>query len=216
MTGSFGGAHSRPFYFYIPFFIGLFVPWIVFPVFWKKLKIAQRIDPAIRFCFFTIIPALAVFTLMSGKQAHYLVPLLPFVAILTAHCLESVQMRTIKRVAIAATGLMVIGQGIASFTVFPRHDLGAIADIVAAYPDRDWAYVRNYHGEVGFLAKREKPVTGLPDMDSLHEWFITHPDGMAVIRYREPEDIRPYKALYTMDYSSAKKLSVIALNPEYP
>jgi 4-amino-4-deoxy-L-arabinose transferase-like glycosyltransferase len=216
MTGSFGGAHSRPFYFYIPFFIGLFVPWIAFPVFWKKLKTAQRNDAVMRLCFFTIIPTLAVFMIMSGKQAHYLIPLLPFVAILIAHGLESVQMKTLKRVAIAATALMVIGQGIASFTIFPRHDLSEIVKIVAAHPDKDWAYVRNYHGEVGFLAKREKPVEGLPDLASLHEWFIKHPEGMAVVRYREPEDIRPYKVLYTMDYSSAKKLSVIALNPEYP
>lgn len=216
MTGSFGGAHSRPFYFYIPFFIGLFVPWIVFPVFWKKLKTARAPDTVMRFCFFAIIPTLAVFMIMSGKQAHYLIPLLPFVAILIAHGLESVQMKTLKRVAVAATALMVIGQGIASFTIFPRHDLSEIVKIVAAHPDKDWAYVRNYHGEVGFLAKREKPVEGLPDLASLHEWFIKHPEGMAVVRYREPEEIRPYKVLYTMDYSSAKKLSVIALNPEYP
>jgi len=216
MTGSFGGAHSRPFYFYLPFFLGLFAPWIVFPAFWRKLKLARRADPVIRFCFFTIIPTLAIFMIMSGKQAHYLIPLLPFVAILTAHGLESVQMKTLKRVAVAAVGLMVIGQGAASFAVFPRHDISKIAEIVAAHPDTDWAYVRNYHGEVGFLAKREKPVDGLPDMESLHEWFIKHPDGMAVVRYRTEDDIRPYKALYTMDYSSAKKLSVIALNPEYP
>jgi 4-amino-4-deoxy-L-arabinose transferase-like glycosyltransferase len=216
MTGSFGGAHSRPFYFYLPFFLGLFVPWIVFPAFWRKLKLARRADPVIRFCFFTIVPTLAVFMIMSGKQAHYLIPLLPFVAILTAHGLESVQMKTLKRVAVAAVSLMVIGQGIASFTVFPRHDISKIAEIVAAHPDTDWAYVRNYHGEVGFLAKREKPVEGLHDLSLLHDWFIRHPDGMAVVRYRTEDDIRPYKALYTMDYSSAKKLSVIVLNPEYP
>ncbi|MCE7886364.1 MAG: hypothetical protein DYH13_02530 [Alphaproteobacteria bacterium PRO2] len=216
MTGSFGGAHSRPFYFYVPFFIGLFAPWIVFPAFWRKVKTAQRTDHVMRFCFFTIVPALLVFTVMSGKQAHYLVPLLPFAAILTAHCLESVQMKTLQRVAVAAVALMVIGQGIASLTIFPRHDLNEIVKIVAANPDKDWAYVRNYHGEVGFLAKREKPIEGLPDLASLHEWFIRHPDGLAVVRYRQPEDIRPYKVLYTMDYSSAKKLSVIALNPEYP
>ncbi len=216
VTGSFGGAHSRPFYFYIPFFIGLFVPWIVFPVFWKKLKTAQATDPVMRFSFFTIVPALAIFTLMSGKQAHYLVPLLPFVSILIAHCLESVRMQTVKRVALAAVALMVIGQGIASITMLPRYDLTNISKIVAAYPDRDWAYVRNYHGEVGFLARREKPIHGLPDMDSLHEWFMKHPGGFAIVRYRRDEDIRLYKLLFTMDYSSAKKLSIIALNPEYP
>ncbi|MGB4106982.1 MAG: glycosyltransferase family 39 protein [Alphaproteobacteria bacterium] len=219
MTGNFGGAHSRPIYFYIPYYFALFLPWVFFPTFLKKLKTAKftlKGDSVERFCGITILIPFLIFSLMSGKQAHYLVPLLPFVSIFVAQVLQAVQMQTIKRVALAAVALMVIGQGVASFTMLPRYDLTNISKIVAAYPDRDWAYVRNYHGEVGFLARREKPVHGLPDMDSLHEWFMKHPGGLAVVRYRRDEDIKPYKILFTMDYSSAKRLSVIALNPEYP
>jgi len=214
ITGSFGGAHSRPIYFYAPYFVALFLLWAFLPAFLRKLKNIDRNDDVLRFCFFTIVPALVVFTLMSGKQSHYLVPMTPFVVIFIAKILEGVSLPAIKKFSAGIVALMVIGQGVAAVTMFPRYDLSEVAKIVAAYPDRDWAYVRNYHGEVGFLARRTKPVEGLHDIALLPQWFGEHPGGLAVVRTRDEAEIKPYKLLYTMDYSRDKKLSVIELMPE--
>lgn len=216
MTGNFGGAHVQPIYFYVPIFIALFVPWILFPLFWQRLKNADRSDAVLRFCFFAIVPALAVFTAMSGKQPHYLVPLTPFCAVLIAKFLEDVELARIKQVAIVMAVLFVAGQGVASVQLFPRYDYTPVARIIAENPDRDWAYVPNYHAELGFLARMEKMVHEPIDVPALAEWFVTHPGGMAVVRHKDAETLKPYKILYSMDFSSNKRVSVIELRPETP
>jgi 4-amino-4-deoxy-L-arabinose transferase-like glycosyltransferase len=218
MAGNFGGAHARPFYFYIPLFFALFVPWILLPQFWANLKSLNnwKQDEIMKLCLYTIVPAFVIFSAISGKQPHYLVPMTLFCAILTAKLLENVSLKTIRYVAVGMVAAMIIGEGIASKTVFPNYDLSPVAEIVMQNKDRDWAYVRNYHAEIGFLARMEKPVSALEDVSKLPQWFAEHPGGMAIVRHRDPAEVAPYKVLYSNDFSMTKTVSIIEDNPEYP
>jgi 4-amino-4-deoxy-L-arabinose transferase-like glycosyltransferase len=68
-------AHSRPFWWYLPLLPALFFPWLVWPPLLRAVAGLRRgIEPALRLCLIWFGAALLVFSLVSGKQPHYLVP----------------------------------------------------------------------------------------------------------------------------------------------
>lgn len=82
--------HKQPIYWYL-FFMPLFVmPWIFSPTLCKMAKtvLRERSIP-VRFLLIWIIPVFIAFCLISGKQVHYLLPLLsPLALLLTATLLQ--------------------------------------------------------------------------------------------------------------------------------
>ena len=88
MVNSF--AHRRPAWFYLPFVPVFMLPWLFLPRYWRglrELRPGMR-DAQGRFIVSWIAPAFIAFSLISGKQLHYLVPLTSGLAILTAACLD--------------------------------------------------------------------------------------------------------------------------------
>jgi 4-amino-4-deoxy-L-arabinose transferase-like glycosyltransferase len=211
VTGSFPAAHPRPFYFYFGILPLLFLPWALLPEFWRGLSRALRPapggsralpdEPGFSFLLNWLAPVFICFCLIRGKQAHYLVPLLPAAAILTASRLREARPAALAGITAALVLALSCGQAVCRTALFPRYDWRPVAAFVKAHPGHDWAFVENYHGEIGFLARLEKPVADirLRDLDS---WFAGHPDGYAVIRYDSPQKIRKYQPLLTMHYRS--------------
>lgn len=78
--------HARPIWFYLPLVPALLFPWSLWPPSWRALGRLGGVwhDSGVRFVLAWVVPAFAVFMLVSGKQAHYLLPLLPGAAILLA------------------------------------------------------------------------------------------------------------------------------------
>lgn len=209
ITGNFNAAHARPFYFYLPLLPLLFAPWIFFPRFWRSLKIIHHYDPAIRFIACWIIPVFLSFSLISGKQPHYLLPLLPGAVLFCSILLQDLSVKTFQHTVLVLLSVIVAGQAIAGFTVFRAYDVTRFAAYVQEHPDKEWAYVRNYHGELGFLARLEKPVANR----QLHEigaWFKEHPEGIALIRYKNPDDVKKYNEIFSSDYRG-KKMGIYTL-----
>ncbi|HLF98747.1 MAG TPA: glycosyltransferase family 39 protein [Methylococcaceae bacterium] len=79
-------AHQKPWWWYVPILPLMLLPWIFWPTLWKSAA-RLRCDAGVRFCLALVVPALLVFSLISGKQVHYLLPLLPFFALLAARAL---------------------------------------------------------------------------------------------------------------------------------
>ena len=84
VTGSL--AHRQPFWFYLAILPALLFPWFFWGGTWRALAGALKdgVDPGVRFCVAWILPAFVGFSLAGGKQAHYLLPLLPAFALLPA------------------------------------------------------------------------------------------------------------------------------------
>ncbi len=77
-------AHKRPFWWYLPWVPVLLLPWPIL-VRWRRVTELARErggSAAARFGLSASVPALLAFCLVSGKQLHYLLPLLPGVALL--------------------------------------------------------------------------------------------------------------------------------------
>ncbi|MBN1794043.1 MAG: glycosyltransferase family 39 protein [Candidatus Omnitrophica bacterium] len=83
-------AHQRPVWWYAFVFPLLFFPWILIKPTWVGYSVA-RTDAAVRFLLAWILSSLLLFSLVSGKQIYYLIPLLPALSLLVAknavmHC----------------------------------------------------------------------------------------------------------------------------------
>ncbi|MHB1350238.1 MAG: ArnT family glycosyltransferase, partial [Desulfobulbaceae bacterium] len=81
-------AHQRPFFWYAFWVPLVFFPWFFCGQFWRGIK-HLRLDQATRFCLSAIIPAFILLSYISGKQVHYLLPLLPMAGLLMARTASS-------------------------------------------------------------------------------------------------------------------------------
>ena len=101
-------AHRRPFWWYLPLLPLLLFPWFAWPAWWKALAHHRRagLDRGSRFCLAWMLPVFIAFCFISGKQPHYLVPLFPAFALLTARVLAE---RADARVGLPALLAVVLG-----------------------------------------------------------------------------------------------------------
>jgi 4-amino-4-deoxy-L-arabinose transferase-like glycosyltransferase len=192
IAGSTGNAHARPFYFYLPLIPLSLLPWLLSTDMWrlKPYKILLQVDPArkrvlsLLGAWFALV--LVVFSLISGKQPHYLVPLLPVVVILFSYVMAKVPMRRIRISVAIMIALFAAGQAIAAATVFNRFDLSPTAAVIAANSEADWAFVGRYQGQFTFLARHTKPLDIIA-ADETRDWLRTHPGGFVVAKVGSPD-----------------------------
>ena len=84
MVSSF--AHGRAWWWYLPLLPLMVLPWVAWPALWRGLR-AWRLaadNAGVKFCLCWLLPALAIFSMISGKQLHYLLPEMPALALLIA------------------------------------------------------------------------------------------------------------------------------------
>ncbi|MGB5231278.1 MAG: glycosyltransferase family 39 protein [Desulfoprunum sp.] len=72
-------AHRRPVYWYLLLLPLVLFPWSLWLPFWRGWKIQG--DNSLRFCLSILVPSFVALSIVSGKQIHYLLPLLPIAAI---------------------------------------------------------------------------------------------------------------------------------------
>jgi 4-amino-4-deoxy-L-arabinose transferase-like glycosyltransferase len=78
-------AHRAPFWYYLPLLPLILFPWLVWAPFWKGLSVKETGD---RFLLAWLVLTVLGFSLVSGKQAKYLVPMLPAFALLVGISLK--------------------------------------------------------------------------------------------------------------------------------
>jgi 4-amino-4-deoxy-L-arabinose transferase-like glycosyltransferase len=110
-----GMAHDRPIWFLIALLPVLLFPWGYSLGLWQSLRGVWSAGPATRLCVIWGGSTLILFSLISGKQAHYLLPAFPAVALLFAHGLQSApRARSLAwlPLLLAAGGFGAIGLGL--------------------------------------------------------------------------------------------------------
>lgn len=85
-------AHQRPLYWYLPLLPLVLFPWTLWLPLWRGWKIQS--DNSLRFCLSILVPSLVALSIISGKQIHYLLPLLPVVAIVLSRIAVSSPLQT--------------------------------------------------------------------------------------------------------------------------
>jgi hypothetical protein len=69
----------------------MLLPWLIWPRAWRMLagmRPLWRTDEGVRFCAVWIVVPFVVFSLISGKQPHYLLPLIPGAMLLIARAID--------------------------------------------------------------------------------------------------------------------------------
>lgn len=203
VTGNFNDAHVRPFWFYLPILPLLLVPWIFFRPFWRNLHTIHQAlprEPGLRFLLCWIIPVFISFSLISGKQPHYLLPLFPGLAILSAWLLRNVQTKTLHRTVTGVFVVFVLLHLVGAQTFLKDYDLQPVATYLEQHPDRDWGFVKKYHGELTFLARREKSLDEILLESEVPDWFARHPDGLVIMRFNDPATVTEYQLVFSIPY----------------
>jgi 4-amino-4-deoxy-L-arabinose transferase-like glycosyltransferase len=86
-------AHRSPWWYYLPLLPLILFPWFVWPRFWKGLfeSKSESEKSGLKFLAAWLLLTLVGFSLVSGKQAKYLVPFLPAFALLAGYALGKVK-----------------------------------------------------------------------------------------------------------------------------
>ncbi|WP_102106717.1 ArnT family glycosyltransferase [Oceaniglobus roseus] len=129
-AGRIGGEaapHAKPIWFFAALLPVLLFPWVLAPGLWRAaLRTGWRGDRALRLALIWAGSAFVLFSLISGKQAHYLVPELPAVALIVARL---TRVRPQFTVAVAVVPVALVGAAFLAM-VSGLLDTGKAADLL--------------------------------------------------------------------------------------
>ena len=211
IAGSAAGAHARPFYFYALLVPLVLLPWglsrdlwISRP--WRRIRDRNDVGPddrrMLEFLAIWCLGELLVFSAISGKQPHYLLPVLPLIVLAFAYFMTKVRLFDLVATAIFMLGLFTVGQTIAWATVFTHYDLQPAANFVKNNRQSELGYSGRYQGELTFLARMNKPFE-IVNPSEVKQWLRSHPSGYLVARAAHyPDDTRSvaFSQLVTSGY----------------
>ena len=113
-------AHRQPWWWYLPWLPLLLLPWLLWGRLWRgAAQRGWRHDRAVRFLLAWLLPVLLAFSLVSGKQIKYLLPLIPAVVLLLAR-LAAAAPGVPRRPGLAAAWLTLGGGLLALASVLVR------------------------------------------------------------------------------------------------
>lgn len=131
VAGSLG--HGRPIWFLAALLPVLLFPWGWSWRLWRAVPRIALTEAAGRFCAIWALSGLVLFSVIGGKQIHYLLPELPAVALLAARAMQGA-LRRLRGGSLAF--LLPAGLGLAAAVfglgLFPA--TGALADLSPAWP----------------------------------------------------------------------------------
>ncbi|MBK9130907.1 MAG: glycosyltransferase family 39 protein [Gammaproteobacteria bacterium] len=120
-------AHQAPWWWYLAYLPVVLFPWLYWPRLWSALRQLWRQDHdrAAAFCVVWFVIVLAVFSLISGKRLHYLLPAFPALALLAARALAALQTRTKSGGGVWPVVFMFVSLGLGLMVApefLPRHE----------------------------------------------------------------------------------------------
>ena len=141
-----------------------------------------------RFAFAWVVPGLIALSVISGKQIHYLIPLLPGFAILAAKALPSDRRQTVIALSLVSP-LLVILVETAGKGYLDRSDLRPVSSYLhqAEASGRPIAFKGQYAGTFHFLGRLKHPFAQL-SWEQVPQWAREHPTGLLIRSTRSPAD----------------------------
>ncbi|MCX8017489.1 MAG: hypothetical protein N2690_06290, partial [Rhodocyclaceae bacterium] len=184
-------AHQRPWWWYLPLLPLLVFPWLFWPRLWRGLAAMKRAprDAGLRFLAVWLAPTFIAFSLISGKQVHYLVPLIPPFALLASRLTVDAAPGRVATLAVGAAIAYALAQAAAAPYLWRHFDVGPIAREIRKLEEmgRPVAHVGEYHAQYQFAGRLNKPIDVLDaDPQAVAAWLERHPDGVLIFYGKTP------------------------------
>ena len=202
-------AHQHPIWWYLPLLPIILFPWLFWKPVWQGLlQIPQHIsDYGVRFCLIWFLVVFVAFSLISGKQPHYLLPIIPAFALLTAYFIKNKD----KIIFISSISILISIILPLSFikATEPSYDIVAISKEIHELQmnGETIAHLGKYHGQYQFLGRLKQPLEVVTEYN-MCSWLIKNPQGKLVIYLgKEHSNLKQYPD-YMQKYRS-KKVAII-------
>ncbi|WP_135081698.1 glycosyltransferase family 39 protein [Terasakiella sp. SH-1] len=104
-------AHARPWWWYLAVIGPLLLPWVIWPTLWKAAWAGGKkllAESQVRFCLLWFIPIFIAFSLISGKQLHYLLPIFPAFAFVLARLLVKEEIAVSRVDRLLPAGFVIV------------------------------------------------------------------------------------------------------------
>lgn len=202
-------AHQHPIWWYLPLLPIILFPWLFWKPVWQGLlKLPQHItDNGVRFCLIWFVVAFVVFSLISGKQPHYLLPIVPAFALLIAYLINKND-RIIILSTISILISIILPLSFIKATE-PSYDIRTISRKINELQmnDQTIAHLGKYHGQYQFLGRLQQPLEVVTEYN-MCSWLIKNPQAKLVIYLgKEHSNLKQYTD-YIQKYRS-KKVGII-------
>ncbi len=189
-------SHDRPPWWYLVVLPLMLLPWVAWPPFWHALgRALAGADAGTRLCVAAVAPAFIVFSVISGKQPHYLLPLLPAIALVAARGLlpaagtsgDGKVRGLLSLHAMSVAGLAVL---LAALSLSPRARSYGVEDVAREVRDLraqgvPVAYYGTYHGQLGYAARLAEPMVELHRHRQLTAVAAAAPDTRVIVTSRK-------------------------------
>ncbi len=113
-------AHQRPVYWYVLLLPALLFPWPFCPSIWSAIK-RFRPTSQVKFCLSSVVPGFFLLSAISGKQIHYLLPLLPPIILLTGYGITDITPTKFVSNRVLAVLLLVFSLALLVVPSLPLH-----------------------------------------------------------------------------------------------
>ncbi len=197
-------SHDHPWWWYLPIIFALFLPWALMPKFWRALRTSLQSQTQ-RWLMASALLPFAVFTMMSGKQPHYLVPLMPLLALAISNQFQV--HRPYWMPAVLGLALLVLP----SSTLEPFR-VESLAHKIHQLQQQDIPILHagKYHGDFHFLGRLEHRIHVRKDQRKIPKWAASNPNGYLLITDRHADrtdflgEAHLSQAVHEQAYRSAK------------
>lgn len=129
-------AHKRSLLWYVPLLPLILFPWLLWPALWRSLRPLSH-EPAssgVRLCLAWIVPVFVIFSLISGKQPHYLLPLFPAFGLLASYALQKHFTFRKYDMVLPGVSMLIAGCVLSLYGLFPLNpDLDRLLSEVNPY-----------------------------------------------------------------------------------
>ncbi len=212
-------AHARPVWFFVAALPILLFPWILVPALWRSAFRVSWRDPGLGLGLAWAGSAFLLFSLISGKQMHYLVPELPAVALIVAKLSRDAR-PTMLLAALPVVALAAAGLGVAA-------GIWQVGPAEAVHLDRWWMLAATVLAvAVCGLAVRTRGLSGAAilslgtllsvylaiGLTGLGDAYDAHGIAAAVAPH-EAQGIAFYGQVYSAEFNFAGRLTTPVANP---
>jgi 4-amino-4-deoxy-L-arabinose transferase-like glycosyltransferase len=124
--------------------------------------------------------------------------------------------RSIREQALAlalASGLLIATVAVqAHLHVFRFFDLAPFAEALHRYESGPIASASSYSGELGYLARLERPIEVI-DRDDMKAWFDKNPNGTVILRHKPSDTVPGFAVVHSMPYRPGVRFSIVRETP---